>query len=102
MVLVKRAINQFLGLTEHGVIAVPREDAYWWHISLFDHVVVTDSSQSGFRIRRRHRGIALQLLRRTITVLRRLVKEWPAVRQRYRDAHPQLTSRENWERLFGG
>jgi galactofuranosylgalactofuranosylrhamnosyl-N-acetylglucosaminyl-diphospho-decaprenol beta-1,5/1,6-galactofuranosyltransferase len=91
-----------LGRTEHGAIAVPREDAYWWHISLFDHVVVTDSSQSGFRIRRRRRGVGLQLFRRTIIVLRRLVKEWPAVQQRYRDAHPQLTSRENWERLFGG
>ena len=102
VVLVKRAIHQLLGRTGHGVIAVPREDAYWWHISLFDHVVVTDSSQSGFRIRRRHRRVGLKLLRRTITVLRRLVKEWPAVQQRYRDAHPQLTSRENWERLFGG
>ena len=102
VVLVKRAIHQLLGRTGDGVIAVPREDAYWWHISLFDHVVVTDSSQSGFRIRRRRRGVGLKLLRRTITVLRRLVKEWPAVQQRYRDAHPQLTSRENWERLFGG
>jgi galactofuranosylgalactofuranosylrhamnosyl-N-acetylglucosaminyl-diphospho-decaprenol beta-1,5/1,6-galactofuranosyltransferase len=101
MVLVKRAINQLLGRTQHGVIAVPREDAHWWHISLFDHVVVTDASQSGFRIRRRHRGIGLQLLRRTLTVLRRLAKEWPAVQQKYRDAQPQLTSRENWEHLFG-
>jgi galactofuranosylgalactofuranosylrhamnosyl-N-acetylglucosaminyl-diphospho-decaprenol beta-1,5/1,6-galactofuranosyltransferase len=100
-ILAKRAISQFLGRTQPGVIAVPREDAHWWHISLFDHVVVTDASQSGVRIRRRHKPTALRLLRRTVAVLRRLKKEGPAVQQQYRDARPQLTSRENWERLFG-
>jgi galactofuranosylgalactofuranosylrhamnosyl-N-acetylglucosaminyl-diphospho-decaprenol beta-1,5/1,6-galactofuranosyltransferase len=101
MVLAKRALNQLRGRTAPGVVAVPREDAHWWHISLFDHVVVTDASQSGVRIRRRDRAKALRLLRRTVAVLRRFRKEWPVMRQQYRDAQPQLTSRENWERLFG-
>jgi galactofuranosylgalactofuranosylrhamnosyl-N-acetylglucosaminyl-diphospho-decaprenol beta-1,5/1,6-galactofuranosyltransferase len=101
MVLAKRALNQFLGRTAHGVVAIPREDAHWWHISLFDHAVVTDSSQSGVRIRRRDRAKALRLLRRTVAVLRRFREEWPSLRQQYRDARPELSSRENWERLFG-
>ena len=101
LVLIKRAIDQWFGRTQHGVIGVTREDAYWWHVSLFDHAVVTDSSQSGVRIRQRDKAKARQLLVRTVKVLRRLRNELPDVAQQYRDAMPTLTSRENWERLYG-
>lgn len=101
MVLVKRAINQWFGRTQHGLIGVTREDAHWWHVSLFDHVVVTDASQSGVRVRQRDKARARQLLRRTLRVLRRLRRELPTVQEQYRAAMPELTSRENWERLYG-
>ena len=101
LVLLKRALNQWLGRTQHGLIGVTREDAYWWHVSLFDHVVVTDSSQGGVRIRQRDKETARELLYRTFRVLRRLRNELPKVSQQYRDAFPTLTSRENWERLYG-
>jgi galactofuranosylgalactofuranosylrhamnosyl-N-acetylglucosaminyl-diphospho-decaprenol beta-1,5/1,6-galactofuranosyltransferase len=100
LILVKRAIDQWFGRTQHGLVSVPREDAHWWHISLFDHVVVTDASQSGVRIRQRDKGKAIALLRRTVRVLRRLREDGAAVSRQYRDATPQLTSRENWERLY--
>jgi galactofuranosylgalactofuranosylrhamnosyl-N-acetylglucosaminyl-diphospho-decaprenol beta-1,5/1,6-galactofuranosyltransferase len=101
LILIKRAIDQWFGRTQHGVIGVTREDAYWWHVSLFDHAVVTDSSQSGVRIRQRDKAKARQLLVRTVKVLRRLRNELPDVAQQYRDELPTLTSRENWERLYG-
>ena len=101
LILVKRAIDQWFGRTQHGVIGVTREDAYWWHVSLFDHAVVTDSSQSGVRIRQRDKAKARELLVRTVKVLRRLRNELPDVAQQYRDELPTLTSRENWERLYG-
>ncbi|TJZ74155.1 glycosyltransferase family 2 protein [Rhodococcus oryzae] len=100
LILVKRAIDQWFGRTQHGLVSVPREDAHWWHISLFDHVVVTDASQSGVRIRQRDKGKAVDLLWRTVRVLRRLREDGAAVSRQYRDAAPQLTSRENWERLY--
>ncbi|MFG1785538.1 glycosyltransferase [Rhodococcus oryzae] len=100
LILVKRAVDQWFGRTQHGLVSVPREDAHWWHISLFDHVVVTDASQSGVRIRQRDKGKAVDLLRRTVRVLRRLREDGAAVSRQYRDAAPQLTSRENWERLY--
>ncbi|SEK60458.1 glycosyltransferase [Rhodococcus maanshanensis] len=100
LILVKRAIDQWFGRTQHGLVNVPREDAHWWHISLFDHVVVTDASQSGVRIRQRDKGKAIALLRRTVRVLRRLREDGAAVSRQYRDAAPQLTSRANWERLY--
>ncbi|MGW0250787.1 glycosyltransferase [Nocardia goodfellowii] len=101
LVLIKRAINQWTGRTQHGLIGVTREDAHWWHVSLFDHVVVTDASQSGVRIRQRDKERARQLLKRTIRVLRRLRKDLPRLTAEYRAAMPELTSRENWARLYG-
>ncbi|MET7769127.1 glycosyltransferase [Nocardia sp. NPDC005366] len=101
LVLVKRAVNQWFGRTQHGLIGVTREDAYWWHVSLFDHVVVTDASQSGVRVRRRDKARARALLLRTLRVLGRLRRELPALQEQYRTAMPELTSRSNWERLYG-
>ncbi|WP_280369043.1 glycosyltransferase [Nocardia wallacei] len=101
LVLIKRAIQQWTGRVQPGLKAVTREDAHWWHIGLFDHVMVTDASQSGVRIRRRDKAKARALLLRTVRVLRRLRRELPAVSEQYRAAMPELTSRENWERLYG-
>ncbi|MFF3568165.1 glycosyltransferase [Nocardia jiangxiensis] len=100
LVLIKRAIQQWTGRTQPGLKAVTREDAHWWHVALFDHVMVTDASQSGVRIRKRDKAKARALLLRTIRVLRRLRRELPALSQQYRTAMPELTSRENWERLY--
>ncbi|MEU0501943.1 glycosyltransferase [Nocardia sp. NPDC005998] len=100
-VLIKRAIAQWTGRTQRGLIGVTREDAHWWHVALFDHVVVTDASQSGVRIRQRDKARARALLIRTIRVLRRLRRDLPTLTRQYRAAVPELTSRENWERLYG-
>ncbi|WP_227997959.1 glycosyltransferase [Nocardia australiensis] len=101
LVLVKRAINQWFGRTQHGLVGVTREDAHWWHVALFDHVVVTDASQSGVRVRQRDKARARALLLRTFRVLRRVRRELPALQEQYRAAVPELTSRANWERLYG-
>jgi galactofuranosylgalactofuranosylrhamnosyl-N-acetylglucosaminyl-diphospho-decaprenol beta-1,5/1,6-galactofuranosyltransferase len=100
LVLYKRVLTQWLGRTQHGLIGVTKEDAHWWHISLFDHVVVTDASQSGVRIRKRDKQTAIALLKRSIKVLRRLRRELPRLQQQYRSAAPELISRENWARLY--
>ncbi len=47
LVLAKRVAMQWLGRTQHGIANIPAADAHWWHVSLFDHAVVTDASQSG-------------------------------------------------------
>lgn len=101
LVLCKRAFQQWTGRTQHGVVGVTREDAHWWHLGLFDHVVVTDASQSGVRIRRRDKAKARALLLRTVVAMRRLRRELPDLSRRYRSAAPELISRENWERLYG-
>ncbi len=101
LVLLKRVIAQWLGRTQPGLVGITREDAHWWHVSLFDHVVVTDASQSGVRVRTRDKARARRLLWRTVRVLRRLRRELPTVQAQYRAAMPDLSSRANWERLYG-
>lgn len=100
-VLIKRAITQWTGRTQHGLIGVTREDSHWWHVSLFDHVVVTDASQSGVRVRRRDKATGRRLLLRSLRLMRRIRRELPALQERYRAALPELSGRANWERLYG-
>ncbi|MGY1746384.1 glycosyltransferase [Blastococcus sp. SYSU D00695] len=98
-VLAKRVLWHLRG-RHLGAAAVPTADAAWWHVSLFETAVVTDPSQAGVRVRRRDRDLMLQLARHGGAVLLRLAREGHAVREEYRRRLPELTSRENWARLF--
>ncbi|MGY1690049.1 glycosyltransferase [Geodermatophilus sp. SYSU D01105] len=100
-VLAKRLLKQLTGRTT-GAAAVTLEDSHWWHVSRFTKVVVTDASQEGVRIRQFDRDTGLRLLREGAAACYRLARQGPAVAARYREALPELTSRENWRRLFDG
>ena len=80
---------------------IPAGDAHWWHVSTFRRAVVADMGETGFRVRTRDRARALELAKRGARLVRRIGSEGPAAAQRYRDAVPALTSRENWARLYG-
>ena len=54
------------------------------------------------RIREFDKQTGLRLIREAATSCMRLAKEGPAVAAAYRQALPELTSRENWRRLFDG
>jgi galactofuranosylgalactofuranosylrhamnosyl-N-acetylglucosaminyl-diphospho-decaprenol beta-1,5/1,6-galactofuranosyltransferase len=97
----KRAAYQLADRAGHRAGLIPAGDAYWWHVSLFQRAVVTDMGETGVRIRQRDRARALELARRGVVALRRLVTEGPAVAARYRAEAGALTSRENWARLYG-
>ena len=51
-VLAKRLLVQKLGRQRRGIVAIPYEDAAWWHVSLFDEVYVTEASQTGVHHRK--------------------------------------------------
>lgn len=99
LVLVKRLLWQILR-KPRSAAAVSARDAYWWHVSLFETAVVTELSQEGVRVRRLDRSTMLKLGIQGVRVLARLVREDPVLRQRYRAAMVELTSRQNWRRLF--
>jgi galactofuranosylgalactofuranosylrhamnosyl-N-acetylglucosaminyl-diphospho-decaprenol beta-1,5/1,6-galactofuranosyltransferase len=100
-VLVKRIVDQALGRTDRRPVTIPAGDAHWYHVSRYDTAVVTDASQEGVRVRRRDVQTARALLGRGTRTLRALVRQAPELREQYRTAVPELTSRENWQRLFG-
>lgn len=101
LVLAKRAVAHARGRLEPGPVAISYEDAQWWHVARFAHVYVTDASQAGVRERRYDRQLAAEMSGRLIGVLKRFRAEAPAIAQAYRREFPQLTSRENWARLYG-
>jgi galactofuranosylgalactofuranosylrhamnosyl-N-acetylglucosaminyl-diphospho-decaprenol beta-1,5/1,6-galactofuranosyltransferase len=100
LTLLKRLVYLGLGKTRHEVGMVSSADAQWWHLSQFATAVVTDSSQEGVRIRHRDRQQMISLVKQGAKLCRRLIKEVPRVKQEYRDAIPDLITRENWQRLY--
>jgi galactofuranosylgalactofuranosylrhamnosyl-N-acetylglucosaminyl-diphospho-decaprenol beta-1,5/1,6-galactofuranosyltransferase len=100
LVMAKRLVNLALGRTVHPVGAVSKKDATWWHVSQFATAIVTDGSQEGVRLRRRDRETTVRLAKQTARLLRRVVADMPRLREEYRAAVPELTSRENWRRLY--
>jgi galactofuranosylgalactofuranosylrhamnosyl-N-acetylglucosaminyl-diphospho-decaprenol beta-1,5/1,6-galactofuranosyltransferase len=97
----KRVAYHLTGRAVHRTGAVPAGDAHWWHVSTFERAIVTDMSEQGFRVRTRDRQRALELARRGALLLRRLVRDGPSAAARYRAEVARLSSRDNWERLYG-
>jgi galactofuranosylgalactofuranosylrhamnosyl-N-acetylglucosaminyl-diphospho-decaprenol beta-1,5/1,6-galactofuranosyltransferase len=100
LVLAKRVVYQWLGRTIPGPVMIPAVDSHWWHVSLFDQAVVTDASQAGVRVLRRDKKLMRTLSVRLYRAIRRFREDAPQLQAQYRDALPQLTSRDNWARLF--
>lgn len=98
--LIKRVLQIALGRAGYQIGTVRHSDSRWWHVSAFDTVAVTDASQQNVRLRSRDRQVAVALLRRAATLLKRVMTELPDVKQRYRAAIPELTSSGNWRRLY--
>ncbi|MGW5521998.1 glycosyltransferase [Gordonia sp. NPDC003950] len=101
-VLAKRVVKQFLGRVAPGKVAISAHDARWWHVGLFSEAVVTDASQTGVRVRRRDKDIAVRQGRELARLSWILRRRAPEIAQQWRDAVPRLTSHENWQRLFDG
>ncbi|WP_425468487.1 glycosyltransferase [Prauserella rugosa] len=99
-ILVKRILDRLRGKHRFGMGAIPADEAHWWHVSLFKTAVVTDASQEGVRVRSYDKDRMMELAKRAVQVISRLRKEGHAVQAQYKRAMPELTSRENWKRLY--
>ncbi|UOZ05020.1 glycosyltransferase [Amycolatopsis sp. WQ 127309] len=100
VILLKRLLDQTRGRHRFGLGAVPADEAHWWHTSLFSTVVVTDANQDGVRVRSYDRAKTFDLAKRGVKVIQRLRREGAGAQARYQGAMPELTSRENWTRLY--
>jgi galactofuranosylgalactofuranosylrhamnosyl-N-acetylglucosaminyl-diphospho-decaprenol beta-1,5/1,6-galactofuranosyltransferase len=77
---------------------VPSRQAQWFVLSQLDSATVSTPDGRGVTFRRRDPELFRSMLANSIRQLRTIGKAWPTLRQQYRDALPELTSREAWER----
>ncbi|MFC8529110.1 glycosyltransferase [Nocardia sp. NPDC057227] len=90
--------------TEHHEtpqLNVPTLDARWFLLSQVDGVTVTTADGRGVVYRKRDPRQALGLFKEAMRLRRELLARFPEMRQRYRAAHPRLTSTAAWEQIFG-
>lgn len=98
-VFAKRVLNQITGRTS-GSAAILAKDAKWWTVSRFRSAMVTDSAQDSFRVRRYDRQVLTKLSSDGARLMLRLAREGATIRETWQAAMPELTSPENWSRLF--
>lgn len=79
---------------------VPTLDARWYLLSQVDGVTVTTADGRGVVYRQRDRGQAATLLRESIRLHRELASKFPDLKQTYRAAVPEMTSRDRWASVF--
>jgi galactofuranosylgalactofuranosylrhamnosyl-N-acetylglucosaminyl-diphospho-decaprenol beta-1,5/1,6-galactofuranosyltransferase len=75
-------------------------DAKWYHLTRFDAAVVSMPDGTSAALYQRDPELFRDLLARTVEVHQRMLREWPALAARYREALPAITSPEAWERTF--
>ena len=86
---------------EQPQLNVPTLDARWFLLSQVDGVTVTTSDGRGVVYRKRDPRQAYGLLKEAMRLRKELRARLPEMRQRYRAAHPTLTSTAAWEVAFG-
>ncbi|MCK5753070.1 MAG: glycosyltransferase family 2 protein, partial [Mycobacterium sp.] len=79
----------------------PPIEARWFSLGRVDGVTVTTADGRGVVYRKRDRDTMLALLRESLAVHKEVDERFDEMRRRYRDAAPELTSKESWARVFG-
>ena len=75
---------------------VPSRQALWFVLSQLDSATVSTPDGRGVTFRRRDPQLFREMLLRSIRQLRDVGRAWPELRRAYREALPELTSREAW------
>jgi len=81
-------------------VNVPAVSARWYLLGNLDSATVSNVDGSGVAFRRRDPKVFRELSRQAVRNYRRLVAEWPRLRDAYRAAVPELTSVESWRKIF--
>ena len=92
------ARNALLPAGSAAPLRVPVDDFAWITLRRRDSVVLDSWWQAEMPVYRRSRPHFLALARESVQVLWRLWRHGPTVIQQWRDAAPELTTRESWRR----
>ncbi|KRD47464.1 glycosyl transferase [Oerskovia sp. Root918] len=87
-------------LQEQPQGSISHQDARWWKLSQYDSAIVSNAEGTGASWHRRDPQKVRTMLAEGIKLHARLFSEWSTLRQQYRDALPEITSFEAWEKTF--
>lgn len=97
-------LRQFLDVRslsrEYPEAAVPAMDAKWYTLASMDSAVVSMPDGTSAAFYQRDPQQFRDKLKRTIELHQRLLREWPELSRRYRDALEEITSPQTWRQTF--
>lgn len=85
---------------QHPEASIPHVDLKWWLLAQFDSALVSSADGTAASWYKRDPHLSRDLIQRSLTLHARLLKEWPELVQRYKDALPELTSPDMWRTTF--
>ena len=88
------------GTVDRPEMNISAQDARWFLLSRLDSATVGTADGRGVTFRRREPDTFWRMLRQSARLHARLFREFPALREQYREHLGDLTSKENWGRAF--
>ncbi|MDQ5841396.1 MAG: glycosyltransferase, partial [Chloroflexota bacterium] len=88
------------GAKEHPERVVTAADGGWWQLGRQDSVLVSTTDGTGQSWHQRDRRAAGRALRDAVEVHQRLLREWPALAQRYRSQMAEMVSQDSWRKTL--
>lgn len=76
------------------------EEARWFTLARLDSATVSTAGGTGVAFRKRDKQLADDLVRQQKALSEEIKERWPELKRQYRDAIPELTSHENWGKIF--
>ena len=99
------ALRQFRGVRdssrEHPEASLAAMDTRWWMLWRYDSALVTTADGTAQSWYQRDPETFRSMLRRSIALHQRAIREWPSLAERYKEALPRLTSVDAWDVTFG-
>ena len=85
---------------ENPQAAIPHQDAKWWRLSAYDSALVSNAEGTQVSWYKRDPRQVREMLSEALSAHLALYRGWSALSERYREAAPQITSFDAWERTF--
>ncbi|MCQ4621469.1 glycosyltransferase [Corynebacterium sp. CCUG 71335] len=76
------------------------EEARWYTLSRVDSATVSTAGGTGVAFRKRDKKLADDLVDQQRELREEIDERWPELTRAYRAAQPDLTSHENWKKIF--
>ena len=76
------------------------DEARWYTLARVDSATVSTAGGTGVAFRKRNKQLSDDLLKETKQLQAEIKRRWPELKRAYRDARGELTSHENWGRIF--